>query len=175
VTVIPHLTVGVSTSLKKIYVSWFSETKFSKFMLNHAKEWALVLMCFLKIWITEELVFLLCSFHNNNHSVLLYYRYSFSNMFLDTLHIHITKWDTTGTYTPYESIFFWQVLIQKGCYNHSLVHAVIHNFLTGNISILFQKLTFLIDWLWCTVAGAKERAETIEQLREALVHIIHSK
>jgi len=48
-----------------------------------------------------------------------------------------------------------EVLIQKGCYNHSLVHSVIYNFLS--------------------VAEPKERTETIEQLREALVHIIHSK
>ena len=27
-----------------------------------------------------------------------------------------------------------QVLIQKGCFNHSLVHSVIHNFLTGTNS-----------------------------------------
>jgi septum formation topological specificity factor MinE len=32
-----------------------------------------------------------------------------------------------------------------------------------------ERLKFLI------VAGPKERAETIEQLREALVHIIHSR
>jgi len=48
-----------------------------------------------------------------------------------------------------------EVLIQKGCYNHSIVHTVIHNYLS--------------------VATGKNRAECIESLRECLVHMIHSK
>jgi len=48
-----------------------------------------------------------------------------------------------------------ETLIQKGCYNHSLVHAVIHNYLA--------------------VAEGKGRAEVIESLRDSLIHIIHSK
>eukprot|EP00096_Caligus_rogercresseyi_P012261 TRINITY_DN5073_c0_g1_i1.p1 TRINITY_DN5073_c0_g1~~TRINITY_DN5073_c0_g1_i1.p1 ORF type:complete len:623 (+),score=172.56 TRINITY_DN5073_c0_g1_i1:48-1916(+) len=45
-------------------------------------------------------------------------------------------------------------LITKGCYNHSLVHTVIYNFMS--------------------VAKEKERSEIISQLREACVHIMHS-
>jgi len=47
------------------------------------------------------------------------------------------------------------VLVQKGCYNHSLVHSVIHNYLA--------------------VSEGKGRAEVIENLRDCLVHMIHSK
>ena len=47
------------------------------------------------------------------------------------------------------------VLIQKGCYNHSLVHTVIYNFLT--------------------VVDGKRRSETIESLRDCLIHMIHSR
>eukprot|EP00090_Calanus_glacialis_P027679 TRINITY_DN4384_c0_g1_i1.p1 TRINITY_DN4384_c0_g1~~TRINITY_DN4384_c0_g1_i1.p1 ORF type:complete len:639 (-),score=253.64 TRINITY_DN4384_c0_g1_i1:48-1964(-) len=48
-----------------------------------------------------------------------------------------------------------ETLIQKGCYNHSLVHTVIHNYLS--------------------VAEGKGRTEVIESLRDCLVHMIHSK
>merc|ERR1719334_275927 len=47
------------------------------------------------------------------------------------------------------------ILILKGCYNHSLVHSVIHNYLS--------------------VAEGKARAEVIESLKDCLVHMIHSK
>ena len=47
------------------------------------------------------------------------------------------------------------VLILKGCYNHSLVHAVIGNYMA--------------------VVEGKKRSECIESLRESLVHIIHSR
>ena len=50
---------------------------------------------------------------------------------------------------------FLQVLIRKGAFNHSLVHTVIYNYLL--------------------VAEPKQKAETIEQLREALVHMAHSR
>jgi len=46
-------------------------------------------------------------------------------------------------------------LIKKGCYNHSLVHTVIANYLV--------------------VVDGKRRAECIESMRESLVHIIHSR
>lgn len=45
-------------------------------------------------------------------------------------------------------------LINKGCYNHSLVHTVIYNCLK--------------------VVKDKERSELIEQLRDACVHVLHS-
>eukprot|EP00092_Neocalanus_flemingeri_P002616 GFUD01002803.1.p1 GENE.GFUD01002803.1~~GFUD01002803.1.p1 ORF type:complete len:662 (+),score=236.91 GFUD01002803.1:62-1987(+) len=48
-----------------------------------------------------------------------------------------------------------EVLIQKGCYNHSLVHTVLHNYLS--------------------VVDGKARADCIESLRDSLIHIIHSK
>ena len=48
-----------------------------------------------------------------------------------------------------------EVLIQKGCYNHSLVHTVISNYLS--------------------VVEGKQRSECIESLRECLVHMIHSR
>jgi len=48
-----------------------------------------------------------------------------------------------------------EILIRKGAYNHSLVHNVINNYLM--------------------VADQKHRAETIEQLRESLVHMVHSR
>jgi len=48
-----------------------------------------------------------------------------------------------------------EVLIQKGCYNHSLVHTVIYNYLT--------------------VVEGKKRSECIESLRDCLVHMIHSR
>jgi len=48
-----------------------------------------------------------------------------------------------------------EVLIQKGAYNHSLVHTVIYNYLL--------------------VGEGKQRAEVIESLREALVHMAHSR
>ena len=47
------------------------------------------------------------------------------------------------------------VLIVKGCYNHSLVHTVIANYLA--------------------VAEGKRRSECIESLRDSLVHMIHSR
>jgi len=47
------------------------------------------------------------------------------------------------------------ILILKGCYNHSLVHSVIHNYLS--------------------VAEGKARAEVIESLRDCLIHMIHSR
>merc|ERR550517_871752 len=47
------------------------------------------------------------------------------------------------------------VLILKGCYNHSLVHAVIGNYMA--------------------VVEGKKRSECIESLRESLVHMIHSR
>jgi len=46
-------------------------------------------------------------------------------------------------------------LITKGCYNHSLVHCVIHNYLS--------------------VAEGKARADVIESLRDCLIHMIHSR
>ena len=49
-----------------------------------------------------------------------------------------------------------EVLIQKGCYNHSLVHTVIHNYLS-------------------VVDDPKKRAAVIESLRESLIHILHSR
>jgi len=52
-------------------------------------------------------------------------------------------------------LIIFQVLIRKGAFNHSLVHTVIYNYLL--------------------VADNKQRAETIEQLREALVHMAHSR
>jgi len=48
-----------------------------------------------------------------------------------------------------------EVLIQKGTFNHSLVHTVIHNYLA--------------------VAEKGKRSECIEQLREAVLHMIHSR
>jgi len=48
-----------------------------------------------------------------------------------------------------------EILIQKGCYNHSLVHTVVHNYLA--------------------VVDGKKRSECIESLRDCLVHMIHSK
>jgi len=48
-----------------------------------------------------------------------------------------------------------EVLIQKGTFNHSLVHTVIYNYLL--------------------VAEPAKRAECIEQLREAILHMIHSR
>jgi len=48
-----------------------------------------------------------------------------------------------------------EVLIRKGAYNHSLSHTVIYNHML--------------------VAEPKARAETIEQLREALVHMVHTR
>jgi len=47
------------------------------------------------------------------------------------------------------------ILILKGCYNHSLVHSVLHNYLS--------------------VAEGKARAEVIESLRDCLIHMIHSR
>ena len=47
-------------------------------------------------------------------------------------------------------------LITKGCYNHSLVHTVIHNYLANE-------------------TDKKRRAGVIESLREALPHMIHSR
>jgi len=47
------------------------------------------------------------------------------------------------------------VLVQKGTYNHSLVHSVIYNYLS--------------------VAPPAKRAECIETLRDALIHMIHSR
>merc|ERR1740129_1968469 len=47
------------------------------------------------------------------------------------------------------------ILIQKGCFNHSLVHTVIHNYLS--------------------VADGKKRSECIESLRDCLIHMIHSR
>jgi len=47
------------------------------------------------------------------------------------------------------------VLVQKGTFNHSLVHAVLYNYLT--------------------VAPPAKRSECIESLREALIHMIHSR
>lgn len=48
-----------------------------------------------------------------------------------------------------------EVLIQKGCYNHSLVHTVVFNYLS--------------------VVDGKRRSECIESLRDCLVHMIHSR
>merc|ERR1719342_727837 len=47
------------------------------------------------------------------------------------------------------------ILILKGCYNHSLVHNVIHNYLS--------------------VADGKGRSDVIESLRDCLIHMIHSR
>ncbi len=46
-------------------------------------------------------------------------------------------------------------LITKGCYNHTLVHTVIYNYLQ--------------------VCSAKARAEIIEQLRDVCLHVLHSR
>jgi len=46
-------------------------------------------------------------------------------------------------------------LILKGCYNHSLVHNVIHNYLS--------------------VADGKGRSDVIESLKDCLIHMIHSR
>jgi len=48
-----------------------------------------------------------------------------------------------------------EILIRKGTFNHSLAHTVIYNYLL--------------------VAEAKQRTEVIEQLRDALVHMAHSR
>ena len=48
-----------------------------------------------------------------------------------------------------------EVLIQKGTFNHSLVHCVIHNYLA--------------------VADGKRRSDYIESLRNSLVHMAHSR
>eukprot|EP00088_Acartia_fossae_P010996 TRINITY_DN1550_c0_g1_i10.p1 TRINITY_DN1550_c0_g1~~TRINITY_DN1550_c0_g1_i10.p1 ORF type:complete len:679 (-),score=235.53 TRINITY_DN1550_c0_g1_i10:362-2398(-) len=48
-----------------------------------------------------------------------------------------------------------EVLIRKGCYNHSLVHTIIYNFML--------------------VADAKQKAEVIDQLKDALIHMVHSR
>jgi len=48
-----------------------------------------------------------------------------------------------------------EVLIRKGTFNHSLTHLVIYNYLL--------------------VANSKQRAETIDQLKESLIHMAHSR
>jgi len=48
-----------------------------------------------------------------------------------------------------------EVLIQKGTYNHSLVHTVLSNYLT--------------------VTDGKRRADCIESIRDSLIHILHSR
>jgi len=48
-----------------------------------------------------------------------------------------------------------EVLIRKGAFNHSLTHTIIYNYML--------------------VAEPKDRSEIIEQLREALVHMAHSR
>merc|ERR1719383_476774 len=48
-----------------------------------------------------------------------------------------------------------EVMIRKGTFNHSLVHTVIYNYLL--------------------VAESKQRSDVIEQLRESLVHMAHSR
>jgi len=49
-----------------------------------------------------------------------------------------------------------EVLIRKGCYNHSLVHNVLYNY--------FQ-----------TCEDPKQRAEIIEQLKDSLIHMVHTR
>jgi len=48
-----------------------------------------------------------------------------------------------------------EILIRKGVLNHSLAHTVLYNYLL--------------------VAEPKHKAETIEQLRDSLIHIVHSR
>ena len=47
------------------------------------------------------------------------------------------------------------ILVQKGCFNHSLVHTLINEYLQN-------------------VEDAKRRADLIESLRDAVVHVLHS-
>jgi len=49
-----------------------------------------------------------------------------------------------------------EVLIQKGCYNHSLVHTLLNNYLA-------------------VVGAGKKRSDTIESMRDNLIHILHSR
>lgn len=51
-------------------------------------------------------------------------------------------------------------LITKGCYNHSLVHTVMYNYMLALNSL--------------GESGHKDRAEFIGQLRDVCVHIVHS-
>ena len=46
---------------------------------------------------------------------------------------------------------------------------------SGGVTYMDMLALYIWTVLYLLVAGPKERAETIEQLREALVHIIHSK
>jgi len=48
-----------------------------------------------------------------------------------------------------------ETLIRKGCYNHSLVHTILYNYMQ--------------------VADVKQRAEVIEQLKDALIHMVHTR
>ena len=47
------------------------------------------------------------------------------------------------------------VLVQKGTFNHSLVHTVLHNYLA--------------------VTDGKRRADCIESIRDQLIHMLHSR
>jgi len=48
-----------------------------------------------------------------------------------------------------------ETLIRKGCYNHSLVHTVLYNYMQ--------------------VAEPKQRAEIIEQMKDSLQHMVHTR
>ena len=48
-----------------------------------------------------------------------------------------------------------EVLVQKGTFNHSLVHTVLHNYLA--------------------VTDGKRRADCIESIRDQLIHMLHSR
>lgn len=49
-----------------------------------------------------------------------------------------------------------EVLVQKGCYNHSLVHTVLNNYMT-------------------VVEAGKPRSDVVESMRDNLIHILHSR
>lgn len=58
-------------------------------------------------------------------------------------------------------------LIAKGCYNHSLVHTVLYNYMLGlNNQIANNPAE--------KERREKERAELINMMRESCVHIVHS-
>ena len=58
-------------------------------------------------------------------------------------------------------------LITKGCYNHSLVHTVLYNYMIG--------LNHQIEAMPSeSERRSKERSEFIASLRDICVHIVHS-
>ena len=66
-----------------------------------------------------------------------------------------------------------QVLVKKGCYNHSLVHTVIYNYLQVGNSVNVS-LHPIVNVLLHQVCGAKQRTECVESLRDVCLHILHS-